>query len=133
MTKVGTYGVMIEDGDPQVPFCLTLELPWLNNEPNKSCIPKGEYICNKTVSPSKGEVYEITGVPNRTNVLIHRGNFTSDSLGCVLVGEQFEDVLSSKADRVVTSIQASGLAFHELFKVRLNLANEFKLVIEEWT
>lgn len=131
MTEIGTFGIMIEEEVPRVPFCLSLELPWLNNEPSKSCIPKGEYLCKKIISPSRGEVYEVQNVPNRTHILIHKGNWTTDSLGCILVGEQFEDTLNPKADRIVTSVMSSGAAFSELFNIRLKKADTFKLCIEE--
>ena len=34
----GTFGVLIKDG---VPLCVTLELPWRDNERSISCIPEG--------------------------------------------------------------------------------------------
>lgn len=71
--------------------CKTLELPWLQNQQNISCIPTGIYKCQKIVSPSLGECFEIMGVPNRTYVRGHSGNFTSDILGCVLFGENLID------------------------------------------
>lgn len=130
MNELGTYGVMIEEKFSRIPFCLTLELPWANNEPNKSCIPKGEYLCKKVISPHRGEVYQVMDVPNRTAILIHKGNWTTDSLGCILVGEQFEDTINTKIHKVITSVMSSGHAFHELF-MRVNKAEHFKLVIEE--
>lgn len=83
----GTFGVLI---DELVPFALTLELPWKNNEQNVSCIPSGLYICSKIVSPKFGVTYTITEVPDRTNILFHKGNIDVDTQGCVIVGEQFE-------------------------------------------
>ena len=130
MTELGTYGVMIEEG--KTPFCLTLELPWLDNKPMISCIPKGEYTCQRIMSPKRGfEVFEVMNVPNRDTIEIHKGNFTTDILGCILVGEQFQDTLNSKADKVVTSVQCSGDAFQEFMKIRLSGQQQFKLVILE--
>jgi|SRR3990167_6516715 len=131
MDELGTYGVMIEEGVPIRPFCLSLELPWKLNKNNESCIPKGEYTCKRKVSPSRGEVFEVLNVPNRTDVLIHKGNWSTDSLGCILLGEQFEDTLNPKADKVVTSVLSSGAAFTEFMKVRLAGQEEFKLVVLE--
>lgn len=71
--------------------CKTLELPWLQNQTNISRIPSGIYECQKITSPSLGDCIEIIGVPNRTYVRIHSGNFTRDILGCVLVGEKLLD------------------------------------------
>lgn len=50
-------------------------------------LPKGEYVCKRTVWHKKGiETFEITGVPNATRILFHTGNKEQDSEGCVLLG-----------------------------------------------
>lgn len=67
-------------------FCVTLELPWLNNQHNISCIPVGTYKCNRHSSPKFGECWEIMDVPGRDEILIHAGNLPADTHGCVLVG-----------------------------------------------
>jgi hypothetical protein len=121
----GTFGVLL---DERTPFALTLELPWADNAPEKSCIPPGEYQCEKVISPNFGQTFEVKGVPNRSKILFHKGNFTQDTKGCILLGESFEDVISSKADTVVTSVQSSGKAFSE-FTIRLIGKFQFKLVI----
>ena len=55
MIPTGTYGVLLfEDGTP---FCLTLELPWMDNKHDISCVPKGEYIIKKVIRPTRGEVF----------------------------------------------------------------------------
>jgi len=72
--------------------CFTLELPDLDNKQNVSCIPKGTYLAGKHMSPSKGHCVAIKGVPMRSNILIHVGNYTSDILGCILVGDSVRDI-----------------------------------------
>lgn len=67
--------------------CFTLELPWLDNARNISCIPEGIYDAVKYDSPTHGDVVLILEVPQRSMIEIHAGNFTSDILGCVLVGD----------------------------------------------
>ncbi len=67
--------------------CFTLELPWQENKPNISCIPAGIYPVSKYESPSKGSVLLLHDVPNRTYIEIHAGNYTSQILGCILVGD----------------------------------------------
>ncbi len=68
-------------------FC-TLELPWLDNQQNISCIPEGKYKAKKRISPGKGyEVIEFIDVPDRTYIQCHFGNFTSQLLGCQLYGD----------------------------------------------
>ena len=66
--------------------CFTLELPWIDNLTNISCIPAGTYRVTKYESPSKGSVLLLHDVPNRTYVEIHSGNYTSQIDGCILVG-----------------------------------------------
>lgn len=72
--------------------CKTLELPWRNNAKKISRIPKGEYLAIKHVSPKFGECIWIQEVPNRTEILIHHGNFHEDTVGCILVGRKFSDI-----------------------------------------
>jgi hypothetical protein len=87
-TPDGVFGVMLFDG---VPFAVTAERPWLNNKPDVSCIPEGEYWCHRVKSPKFGDTFEIMNVPGRSKILFHKGNVpTEDSLGCILIGEQFE-------------------------------------------
>ncbi|MGB1299218.1 MAG: DUF5675 family protein [Psychrobium sp.] len=87
-TPYNTIGVM-EYGDFS---CYTLELPWINNHQNISCIPAGTYECVKHMSPRFGDCISIKNVVGRTDVLIHYGNFTGDTLGCILVGESIADI-----------------------------------------
>lgn len=79
----GTLGELILDGKI---ICQTLERPWKDNAPEISCIPTGEYLCKRINSPKFGETFEITDVPNRTHILMHSGNYVTDSIGCVLLG-----------------------------------------------
>ncbi len=72
--------------------CFTLELPEMGNQANVSCIPEGTYECRKITSPSLGACIDITNVIGRTFVRIHAGNYTSQVLGCVLVGESLKDI-----------------------------------------
>lgn len=117
----GTFGV-IRHG--HVPFVLTLERPWKNNEQNISCIPAGRYRCRKIRSPRFGNTYEITDVPGRTHVLFHAGNTIEDTQGCILVGEEF----SGTFDKPM--LVSSKRGFLELMKY-LDAAPEFDLIIYE--
>ena len=131
MTDVGTFGVMIDQDATPYPFCVTLELPWKDNKPEVSCIPKGEYRIKKVVSPKYGSVFQVMNVPNRDHILIHKGNFTTDVLGCILLGEYFEQILNPKADKVATSVQSSGAAYNEFFSKIMFGQDGGTLVIEE--
>ena len=66
---------------------VSLELPWLDNKRNISCIPPGKYKAKKRISPGKGyEVIELIGVFDRTYIQCHNGNYTRQILGCLLFG-----------------------------------------------
>jgi len=85
--------------------CLSLELPWLGNRKNISCIPEGVYNATKYSSPKHGEVILLKDVPGRSMIEIHAGNYTRQIEGCILVGDSLKyldgdtilDVTSSKA------------------------------------
>ena len=86
-----TLGHLIDDEEKLL--CCTLERPWLDNQHDVSCIPPGVYTCRRVHSPHFGcDVFQICDVPDRANVLIHWGNFFTDSEGCVLVGSSFADI-----------------------------------------
>lgn len=71
---------------------VTMELPWLNNERRKSCIPEGTYKCTPRTSPKFGNHFLINKVSGRDAILIHAGNFRSDLLGCIAPGTSFSDL-----------------------------------------
>ena len=56
--------------------CFTLELPWLGNSRNISCIPAGTYKATKYGSPKHGAVLLLHNVHNRTYIEVHAGNYT---------------------------------------------------------
>lgn len=67
--------------------CDTLELPWKENKTNISCIPTGIYQVKKRYSKKYKNHLHITEVGGRSHILIHSGNYNTDTLGCVLVGK----------------------------------------------
>lgn len=104
---VGTFGVLSMNKS-LAPFCLTLEDPWRNNARNISCIPSGQYVVKKHVSPTHGDCWLVRDVPGRTFILFHRGNTHVDTQGCILVGEEYSFL------RGVPSVNASGRAWEEM-------------------
>ena len=68
----------------------TLELAWKDNEKSVSCVPAGEYKCRVRLareSATRDYVHLLVeDVPNRSYILFHRGNYPSDSRGCILTG-----------------------------------------------
>lgn len=87
-TDEGTFGTLTL-GDGQQLY--SVELPWRDNAPRRSCIPTGVYRCEEMNSPKFGRVYEVKNVPGRSAILIHAANyggdtekgFASDLLGCI--------------------------------------------------
>ncbi|KKL64542.1 hypothetical protein LCGC14_2163970 [marine sediment metagenome] len=115
----GTFGVLI---DQLVPFALTLELPWKDNKPFVSCIPSGIYTCERIKSPKFGHTFRINDVPDRYDILFHRGNIKKHTEGCIVVGEQFEYLYDKVA------VLASKKGFKE-FMSRLKKETVFSLLV----
>ena len=73
-------------------LCYTLENKWDDNKARVSCIPEGTY---EVTTKEYGRFYERYGhpivklldVPERSEILIHKGNYPKDTLGCILVGD----------------------------------------------
>lgn len=104
-------------------WCSTLERSWEDNKHDISRIPDGEYTCKRIVSPKFGETFEVMDVPNRTEILFHRGNYQADSRGCILVGMGYAEINKQLA------ITDSGVGFSNFFK-HMAGENEFKLTIK---
>jgi Family of unknown function (DUF5675) len=81
----GTFGILKDDNGSKIAY--TCEEPWLDNSPDRSCIPTGAYQVEPYSSPKFSDVWQITGVPGRGAILIHNGNTINDTHGCVLVGD----------------------------------------------
>jgi hypothetical protein len=105
LTRIGehdesTFGILTIDGRPMFVTC---ELPWLDNQHDVSCIPKGKYSVVPHESFKFGKCYEVIDVPDRGGILFHAGNTHVDTHGCILLGIMFGKVgdkaaiLSSRA------------------------------------
>jgi hypothetical protein len=114
--------VVLKDGK-SVFSCKTLELPWLNNLSQKSCIPKGQYRVRKRRSPKYGDHFHIQDVLGREFILIHQGNYHTQILGCILVGQAHVDI-NGDGYRDVTNSVVTMKALNKL------LPNTFDLLIK---
>ena len=80
--------------------CYTLELPWIGNKKNVSCIPTGQYVANvdRSVTIGGEPVIRLEDVPGRTGILVHVANYTREIQGCVAVGmgKDKNSVISSR-------------------------------------
>jgi len=110
-----TLGSMSVHG-PSVPLRIfsILELAWKDNTQDVSCIPAGKYRGFIRYSNKYGRHIHIMGVSGRGLILIHWGNFNSDTLGCVLIGERFKDI-DGDGELDVTSSKDSFKAFMASF------------------
>jgi len=78
---MGTNGTLY-NGEQLV--CLTIELPWKNNETGVSCIPEGRYELVKRFSQKYQLHLLIRQVPGRKFILIHSANDAKKELrGCI--------------------------------------------------
>lgn len=114
----GTFGQLLaEDGSL---LCYTVELPWASNAPDKSCIPAGIYPCTPHNSIAHPNTWEVSNVPNRSEILIHNANFPDQLLGCIGVGDNIATIAGHLG---VTNSVAT------LAKLRLLLPSSFTLTV----
>lgn len=103
-------------------FC-TLELPWLNNQKNVSCVLAGTCICKRQFSSKNGDIkqaFVLQDTEPRTEIQIHIANYPKDILGCIGLGVYFY-----KNGRGVGSSKNA----IKKFMCMLDGINEFKLEI----
>lgn len=84
--------LLVFDGISLQAHFSTLEPPWKNNRPKESCIPIGEYLVKPRTSPKFGDHLIVEDVPNRSFILVHRGNFRDSTEGCILIGMNHQDI-----------------------------------------
>lgn len=121
--KFETRGsLFVLDGHELLYRCKTLELPSNGNQRNVSCIPEGVYDVVKIESPKRGTVFFVQDVPGRDSILIHVGNYTTDTQGCIIPGSYFEDLNEDSHIDIAESTKAMKM----LLQI---LPDEFKLHI----
>lgn len=83
-TGQGTTGRLFVNG---APFCVTLERPAADFGNAHPCIPVGQYPVVLYHSPHFGRAMPLlVGVPGRSGIEIHWGNYVRDFKGCIGVG-----------------------------------------------
>ena len=96
-------------------FCDTLENPYIDNQRSISCIPAGQYkvrLRTARESATKDNLHLLVQeVPDRSLVLFHVGNKSSDTRGCILVG------IGSEQDLVKNSRLAMDLLMKEILNL----------------
>ena len=108
-TEESTIGTLYLNGERVAD---TLENPYIDNQRNISSIPSGNYkVRLRLARESATRDYLhllVQEVKDRSYILFHRGNTSSDSRGCILVG------LSREQDRVNNSKLAMDLLIKEI-------------------
>jgi hypothetical protein len=121
----GTFGAVTIDG---IAFCVSLELPWIDNQEHISCIPAGHYYCDPYRSNKFGDTFIVSNVPQRSAILLHPGNFIADTHGCILLGQYWDKLRGERA------IKNSGKTFDK-FMLEFRYEYGFHLHIvgcEQW-
>lgn len=89
----------------------------------ETAIPKGTYVFTIVPSPHfKFNTPRLQGIKNYYSVLIHPGNWITDTLGCILVGMQ----RGIDCIKVGTSKKAFDLLMN-----KLKAFSEFEIIIED--
>ena len=93
-TKTQTIGEFtFYDENGKVIFsCKTVELEVDCNARRDDAIPNGLYKVVLRYSAKYKNHFHITGVPNRSLILMHNANFSRELLGCVGVGKKHADI-----------------------------------------
>lgn len=99
-----------------------LELPWLDNQRNISCIPEGKYKVVKRKTEKRGLHFHILDVPGRTWILLHPGNYYFDIQGCQLPGMSFTDINKDG----LLDVTGSTIALNKMLEL---LPEEFEITI----
>ena len=106
----------------------TLELAWRDNEKSVSCIPSGEYECRVRLARESGSRdyvhLLVQDVPNRSYILFHRGNYPSDSRGCILTGTH----RAQSSDKILGSKMAHSYLMDYILSN--NLSKKINLIIK---
>jgi len=111
----GTCVVLDNDNFPTF-SSLSLERGWMNNQNKISCVPIGLYELKLEYSDRfKKELWELKGVPNRTECKFHSANYWDQLEGCIALGLRYK-LVNNDNYRDVTNSADTMLAFHFALK-----------------
>lgn len=102
----------------------TVERPWLQNKAYVSCIPEGVYSLGLRYSPTVKstslkefeEGWEVEGVPERTYIMLHPGNWPIDFKGCIGLGYGYK-TMTDRAGEPRNGVTYSREAFREFMGI----------------
>ena len=118
--------LIVFDNNKIIYTCVCLELPWLDNEHNISCIPEGVYNVEKYSDTKHKNCFWVKDVPERTGILIHIGTYATgkkiNTKGCILPGVDYTDVdVNGQLDVVLSSVALKRLNYYlpDKFKIHI--------------
>lgn len=120
-TSTRTISRLDIDGNP---FCFILEDAIRETKiPSETCIPAGRYQVIRryhgrfyeTYKSKFGHnhVFEIVGIPNYSDVLIHIGNDIADTRGCLLTGQDISFLEIGKPKMTIARSTAAYKALYD--------------------
>ncbi|KOY53080.1 MULTISPECIES: DUF5675 family protein [Polaribacter] len=117
----GTQGILLWNGQL---ICYTIELPWIQNEQNISCVPEGLYNLQKRYSQKFQHHIHLQDVPGRSLILLHPANDAIKELeGCIAPVSYHTGIgkgnLSRKAFHKLTSLVLPVLAKNTPVQLRI--------------
>ncbi len=119
---IGNLFVLDSEGDKTFD-CFTLELPWLDNKNDVSCIPVGIYKGKKRRSKKYKNHIHILDVKGREYILIHNLNYFTETRGCIGVGDDLSYINNDDIIDVKNSVNT-------LKELLTHLPDEFEIKIE---
>ena len=84
--------IVLDDYNCELAQGYILELPDRNNQRSIYRIPEGDYTCVKRYSEKYRDHFHVLDVENRDFILIHYGNYYTNTRGCLLVGSGLVDI-----------------------------------------
>ena len=125
--SLGVCYVKNEDGSVDY-VGKTLERGWRDNKSRVSCVPAGVYSLKLEHSPRfKKKLWELYGVPNRSECKFHAANYWRQLNGCIALGNKHVDI-DGDGDMDITSSRTVMEKFHEIMSgnniARLEINNK---------
>lgn len=126
----GTNGKLYYNGQL---VCHTIELPWLHNRMNVSCIPEGIYQLVKRNTAKRGDHLALVNVSGRSGILIHPANNALKELrGCIAPVTTLDapgiGSASRKATSKLESLLFGALDHGEEVLLNIQMDSEMKII-----
>ena len=117
----GTNGMLIQN---EQLLCYTIELPWLMNQHQISCIPEGKYELQKCCNQKFGDHFMVKQVKDRMGILIHPANYAMKELkGCIAPVSKLTGEGQGKDSRVALKLLVDTLQNEELNYLTIKTIN----------